>query len=75
MALGHRQRTGGACAGRGLLPVGFGHRSTGIVLAIVATTPLVVIPFTMLLDGERPTARSLAGGAVAVLGAAALAYK
>ncbi len=48
---------------------------TGIVLAIVATTPLVVIPFTLLLDGERPTARSLAGGAVAVLGAAALAYK
>jgi len=48
---------------------------TGIVMAIVATTPLVVIPFTMVLDGERPTARSLAGGALAVLGAAALAYK
>jgi len=47
---------------------------TGIVLAIVATTPLAVIPFTMLLDGERPTVRSLAGGAIAVLGAAALAY-
>ncbi len=47
---------------------------TGVVLAIVATTPLAVIPFTMALDGERPTARSLAGGAVAVLGAAALAY-
>jgi drug/metabolite transporter (DMT)-like permease len=48
---------------------------TGIVLAIVATTPLVVIPFTMILDDERPTLRSLAGGAVAVLGAAALAYQ
>jgi drug/metabolite transporter (DMT)-like permease len=48
---------------------------TGIVLAIVATTPLAVIPFTMLLDGERPTARSLIGGAVAVLGAAALVYR
>jgi drug/metabolite transporter (DMT)-like permease len=48
---------------------------TGIVLSIVATTPLVVIPFAMLLDGERPTFRSLVGGAVAVLGAAALAYK
>jgi drug/metabolite transporter (DMT)-like permease len=48
---------------------------TGIVLAIVATTPLVVIPFTMLLDGERPTRRSLLGGILAVLGAAALAYK
>lgn len=48
---------------------------TGVVLAIVATTPLAVIPLTMLFDGERPTTRSLAGGAVAVLGAAALAYK
>jgi len=48
---------------------------TGVVLAIVATTPLAVIPFTMLLNGERPTVRSLAGGAIAVLGAAALAYK
>jgi drug/metabolite transporter (DMT)-like permease len=48
---------------------------TGIVLAITATTPLVVIPFTMVLDGERPALRSLAGGAVAVLGAVALVYK
>jgi drug/metabolite transporter (DMT)-like permease len=48
---------------------------TGVVLAVVATTPLVVIPFTMVLDGERPTVRSIAGGAIAVLGAAALAYK
>lgn len=48
---------------------------TGVVLSIVATTPLVVIPFTMILDGERPTVRSLIGGAIAVLGAAALAYK
>jgi drug/metabolite transporter (DMT)-like permease len=48
---------------------------TGIVLAIVATTPLVVIPLTMALDGDRPTLRSLIGGAAAVLGAAALAYK
>jgi len=48
---------------------------TGIVLSIVATTPLVVIPFTMLLDHEHPTLRSLIGGAVAVLGAITLASK
>jgi len=48
---------------------------TGIVLSIVAVTPLVVIPFTMVLEGERPTLRSLIGGAVAVVGAVALAYE
>ena len=47
---------------------------TGIVMSIVATTPLVVIPFTMVLDKERPTLRSLIGGAIAVLGAVALVF-
>jgi drug/metabolite transporter (DMT)-like permease len=45
---------------------------TGVVLAIVATTPLVVIPFTMVLEGERPSIQSLIGGVIAVLGAIAL---
>jgi drug/metabolite transporter (DMT)-like permease len=45
---------------------------TGIVLAIVATTPLVVIPFTLVLEGERPSLQSLIGGAIAVAGAVAL---
>jgi drug/metabolite transporter (DMT)-like permease len=45
---------------------------TGIVLAIVATTPLVVIPFAVKFEGERPKARSVIGGAVAVLGAIGL---
>jgi len=39
-----------------------------------AITPLVIIPFSYHLEGERPTLRSLAGGALAVLGAAALAW-
>ena len=47
---------------------------TGVVLPIVAITPLVIIPFSFYLEGERPTRRSLLGGAVAVLGAAALAW-
>ena len=46
---------------------------SGIVLPIVATTPLVIIPFSCLIEGERPTSRSLAGGAVAVAGAVELA--
>lgn len=47
---------------------------TGIVLPIVAITPLVIIPFSYHLEGERPTVRSLAGGALAVVGAVALAW-
>jgi len=47
---------------------------TGVVLPIVAITPLVIIPFSYHLEGERPTPRSLAGGALAVFGAAALAW-
>jgi drug/metabolite transporter (DMT)-like permease len=43
------------------------------VLPIVATTPLVIIPLSYLLEGERPSRRSLAGGAIAVAGAVALA--
>lgn len=46
---------------------------TGIVLPIVALTPVVIIPFTRYWEGERPTARSLAGVVVAVAGAVALA--
>ncbi|MDD2763036.1 MAG: DMT family transporter [Opitutaceae bacterium] len=45
---------------------------SGIVLPIVATTPLVIIPFSYLLEGERPSRRSLTGGAMAVAGAVAL---
>ena len=45
------------------------ERGTGVVLPIVALTPLTIIPFAMWLEGERPSRRSLAGGVVAVAGA------
>ncbi|MBI2924837.1 MAG: DMT family transporter [Verrucomicrobia bacterium] len=45
---------------------------TGVVLPIVATTPLVVIPFARVMEGETHSARSLVGGLIAVLGAVAL---
>jgi len=45
---------------------------SGIVLPIVATTPLVLIPLTCWFEGDRPSKRSLAGGAVAVAGVVAL---
>lgn len=41
---------------------------TGIVLAIVATTPIVVIPLSLLTEREKPSNRSLAGAVVAVGG-------
>jgi drug/metabolite transporter (DMT)-like permease len=48
---------------------------TGVVLPIVAITPLVIIPFSRYLEGERPTLRSLIGGLIAVAGAVVLAMR
>lgn len=46
---------------------------TGVVLPIVALTPIVIIPFARYTEGERPTIRSILGSVIAVAGAAALA--
>jgi drug/metabolite transporter (DMT)-like permease len=48
-------------------------RPTGVVLPIVATTPIAVIPLARIVEGERPRKRSLLGGAIAVAGAVTLA--
>jgi len=45
---------------------------SGLVLPVVATTPLIAIPLAFWLEGERPSKRSVAGGVVAVAGAVAL---
>jgi drug/metabolite transporter (DMT)-like permease len=45
---------------------------SGIVLPIAATTPLLAIPITYFLEGERPSKRSMVGGVFAVAGAVAL---
>ena len=47
---------------------------TGIVMSIVALTPLTVIPFARMFEHEKITARSLAGGALAVLGVIGLTW-
>jgi len=44
-----------------------------IVSPIIAITPLLVIPLAWRFEGERPTARALIGGVIAVAGAVALA--
>ena len=46
---------------------------SGIVLPIVACTPLVIVPLSYWFDGEHPTRRSLVGGVIAVAGSIALA--
>jgi drug/metabolite transporter (DMT)-like permease len=41
---------------------------TGVVMSIVALTPLTVMPLARLFEGEKNTVRSLLGGAIAVAG-------
>jgi drug/metabolite transporter (DMT)-like permease len=62
----------GPVLGMGAFQMALAGVPSGIVLPITATTPLVVIPFAYWLEGERPSKRSLVGGAVAVAGAVAL---
>ena len=45
---------------------------TGVVLSIIATTPVLVIPLAVVFEKERPTAASYVGGLIAVLGVAGL---
>jgi len=45
----------------------------GIVFAITAITPIIIIPFALVVEHERPTLHSLVGGVVAVGGVIALA--
>ena len=44
----------------------------GVVLSIVATTPVVTMPLAFLIDGDRPPRLSIIGGVLAVAGAVAL---
>jgi drug/metabolite transporter (DMT)-like permease len=51
-----------------------GTTKTGIVLAIVATSPLLTMLLAWPIDGTRPTRRASAGGLLAVAGVVALKY-
>lgn len=42
--------------------------ASAVVLAIVATTPIVIMPLTYLIDRDRPSPRALLGAIVAVAG-------
>ncbi len=49
-----------------------GIAPSGVVLPIAATVPLAVMPFSYVLEGDRPSARSLIGSAIAIAGVVAL---
>jgi drug/metabolite transporter (DMT)-like permease len=62
----------GSVLGVGMFQWALMLKPTGVVLPIVALTPLVIIPFSRFVEGERPTRRSLIGGIIAVAGVVAL---
>ncbi len=47
---------------------------SGVVLPIVATSPVVTIILAWFIDGTRPTRRAVTGGLIAVAGAVALRF-
>lgn len=62
----------GPTVGVGCYQWALATQPSGVVLPIVATTPIVVIPFAYFLEGDRPTLRSVLGGVIAVAGAIGL---
>jgi drug/metabolite transporter (DMT)-like permease len=52
----------------------FEYTPTGIVTAIIALTPIVMLPLARVFEGERITARELGGGFVAIAGVIGLAF-
>jgi drug/metabolite transporter (DMT)-like permease len=46
----------------------------GVVAAIIATSPIVLLPMTRLVEGERIHAHSLAGALIAVGGVIGLTF-
>lgn len=45
-----------------------GQQTSAVVLSITATTPIIVIPMAAYMDGDRPSAATLTGSAIAVIG-------
>lgn len=85
VAPGHRQNRGRAAMcivlGTAAGPVGgvmcalfaISHLEVGVATTLMALTPVLILPFAVLVEGERLTARSITGAAVAVAGSAILA--
>jgi len=50
------------------------NTSAGIVTAVIATTPILLLPMTRIIDGERIGARSTVGALMAVAGVIGLTF-
>ena len=66
--------TSGAVLGVSFFQFALSKAPTGIVLPIIALTPLTIIPLAHRFENERPTPRSLAGGVIAVAGVIGLRF-
>ena len=62
----------GPAVGVGCFQWALATTPSGVVLPIVATSPVVTIILAWFIDGTRPTRRAVAGGIIAVAGAVAL---
>ena len=58
----------GTFAGAGLYMVAIGHASAGVVQTILATMPVLILPFTVFVEREKLTFRAAAGACVALIG-------
>jgi drug/metabolite transporter (DMT)-like permease len=50
------------------------NTSAGVVSAVIATTPILLLPMTRVVDGERIGARSTLGAVIAVAGVIGLTF-
>jgi drug/metabolite transporter (DMT)-like permease len=66
--------TFGPAIGVGFMQFALEKAPTGIVLPIIALSPLTIIPFSRRFENEKPTLRSLIGGAIAVAGVVGLRF-
>jgi len=62
----------GQTLGVSFMQSAFETTPTGVVLPIIAMSPIVVMPFAFAMDGERPSVHSIIGGVIAVAGVIAL---
>ncbi|MBL9203032.1 MAG: DMT family transporter [Opitutaceae bacterium] len=62
----------GSVVGVGCYQWALATSPSGLVLPIAATAPLLAMPITYWLEGDRPSRRAVVGGVVAVAGCVAL---